>query len=1050
MRHQTRWTSQKIGKYLQLTEPLTYQYVQPLPELQYTEVDAENIQIDFDNLEAYNWIDLPYNSYWGKPDTNFILRVRFTIPKALTENEQQTALFLPIGSAGNFVHPETLVYIDGQSIAAIDRYHQEIILPDSYFDEQSHEVIMHGWTGNGHRDGEHGSFLLSQCALVQIHQPTRDLVAITRTALGSIDFLDNNAPAKHHLLNALDTAYRHLDTREPLTDRYYASVEKTLRTLRAEIEKKGDPLNVTISATGHAHIDVAWLWTLGQTRNKARRTFHTVDLLMDQFPEYLFTQSQPQLYDYVRQDDPRLFDRIKARIDEGRWEPIGGMWVEADCNLTGAEALARQFVLGRAFFKTYFGADVDSPVLWLPDVFGYSWALPQLIKQAGLDYFMTIKISWNQYNKMPYDSFWWEGIDGTQVLTHFSATPNRNGERANYNAEVTPREIYKTWELFQQKAEQQHLLMIFGHGDGGGGPTREMLENMQNMKTMPGMPQMQHDTAIEFFRRMEAESGDVLPKWNGELYFELHRGTYTTQARNKRGNRKSEFLLHDVELLSVFAGWLDDDFDYPSEEITRLWQLVCLNQFHDIIPGSSINQVYVESLEQYDEIRKSGKHLRETALKAIHKHTGGDLLLANPTSFTFNGVVAWDGQLEEGQQIIDADGNYIPSQATTSGTLLNIQNMAPHSMASLRIVGEDIPDNDHPLSVSKSHLENSVIRVEFDTNGDITRIYDKQSAREVLSSGAIANQFQAFEDRPMDWDAWDIDIYYEDKMWLSDPATNIEIIEQGALSVALKIERQILNSPYTQIISLCVDSPQITINTTIDWQERHILLKTAFPVDILSDKATYEIQWGNVERPTHRNTSWDWARFETVAQKWVDLSEGGYGVSLINDCKYGHDIHGNIMRISLLRGSTYPDETADLAQHTFTYAIRPHHDDWRNGTIPAAYHLNNPPIIFQPQDPAPMTNPALDSLVTVDQSHVIIETVKQAEDGNGIIVRLYDSHRRRGHVQLTSAFDIASANVTNLLEEVSEDVELQVDKRQVTFMIKPFQIITLRLVPEAQ
>ncbi|MEQ8671747.1 MAG: alpha-mannosidase [Aggregatilineales bacterium] len=1047
MYHQTRWTAEKINNYLSLVASLVYSCYKEIPAFWYTELDNERVSPMFDQLEAYNWQPLAYHSYWGKPDTNFMLRTTFTMPAEWQKNGLQTALFLPIGDAGSFVHPETLVYIDGKSIAGVDRYHHEIILPSAFCDGQTHEILMHGWTGNAHRDGEHGRLQLHPCSIVQIHQPARDLAALTRNILGSLDYLDDTVPAKHQLFNALDVAYKKFDTREPFDEANYASIENVLATLRDLLQSAGAPMDVTISATGHAHIDVAWLWTLGQTRNKARRTFHTVDLLMDQFPEYQFTQSQPQLYDYIRQDDPALFERIKTRIDEGRWEPTGGMWVEADCNLSGGEALARQFLLGRTFFKEHFGAEKDTPVLWLPDVFGYSWALPQMIKQAGLEFFMTIKISWNQYNKMPYDSFWWEGIDGTRVLTHFSATPNANGERANYNANVTPREIFKTWQLFQQKAEQRHLLMSFGFGDGGGGPTREMLENMQVMKSLPGMPQMKHDTAVNFFRRMEAESGEHLPTWNGELYFELHRGTYTTQARNKRGNRKSEFLLHDVELLSVIAGLLDVDFAYPHEELTRLWQLVCLNQFHDIIPGSSIHQVYVESLEQYDDILRSGLSLRQNAFNAIQAITGGDLLVINPTSFPYQGMVLWEHEIGQEQRIVDVQGNAIPTQTTDNGTLLAFNQLPAHSITALRFSDDEANQVELALSVSNTHLENALIRVEFNADGDITRISDKQHHREVMPENTLANQLQAFEDRPMNWDAWDIDIFYDDKMWLSEPASRVTVVESGPLRATLRIERRILNSPYTQHISLTADSPQITVTTDIDWRERHILLKVAFPVDILADKATYEIQWGNVERPTHRNTSWDWARFETVAHKWVDLSEGSYGVSLLNDCKYGHDIHRNTIRLSLLRAPTYPDETADLAQHTFTYALLPHTNDWRESTIPAAYHLNNPPIVFQPENSRKTEPETCTSFIRVDQKNVVIEAIKQAEDGNGIIVRLYESQRSRGQVRINTSFEIAGAHAVNLLEDPVDGVQLTVGAHEITFAIKPFEIITLRIIP---
>ena len=357
---------------------------------------------------------------------------------------------------------------------------------------------------------------------------------------------------------------------------------------------------------------MAWLWTVDQIRRKAGRSFHTVLRLMEEFPDYHFTQSQPQLYDFVRQDYPELFAAIKERVAEGRWEPIGGMWVEADCNLTGAESLARQFLLGRTFFREHFGPGAESRVLWLPDVFGYAWALPQLIKQAGLEYFFTIKIGWSQYNRMPYDTFWWQGLDGTRVLTHFSTTPEEAGGygASTYNSDATPAQVIGTWTNFQQKELHHNLLMAFGYGDGGGGPTREMLENIREMKAFPATPRLRQMDVGDLFPAIEAKAGRHLPTWNGELYLELHRGTYTTQSRNKRANRKSEFRLHDAEFLASLASVLDSHYEYPAATLRHAWELVCLNQFHDIIPGSSIGPVYVESQKQHAEVQGTARLCR--------------------------------------------------------------------------------------------------------------------------------------------------------------------------------------------------------------------------------------------------------------------------------------------------------------------------------------------------------------------------------------------------------------------------------------------------------
>ena len=1052
MYHKIHWTLEKIQQRIQQLEPFVYWRKLSLPPFRFQELpDASTPPPVEPQVDTSAWPVIEPYSYWGRGYLNFVLRSQFQIPLDWAP-DQPVALYLPLGEAGDFSHPEALVYVDGEPYAGCDRHHQEIRLDPRWWDDAPHVLALHGWTGllGFQEKRPQKKLFMEPCYLVQVHQPTRDFLATARVAVGTVHSLDESQPARGLLLNALDAAFKAVDLREPGDANFYASIPEAHNLLQQGVQKAGPALPVEVVGTGHAHIDVAWLWTLGQTRRKAGRTFHTVLRYMEQFPDYHFTQSQPQLYDYVRQDYPELFQAIKKRVAEGRWEPIGGMWVEADCNLSGSESLARQFLLGRTFFRRHFGPDAESPVLWLPDVFGYAWSLPQLIKEAGLKYFFTIKIGWSQYNRMPYDSFWWQGIDGTQVLTHFSTTPDPWSRVyvGTYNARATPEENLGTWTNFQQKECQQQLLMAFGYGDGGGGPTREMLENIQIMADFPGLPRMRQGSVGNFFQEMERRSGHCLPTWNGELYLELHRGTYTTQAWNKRANRKSEFLLHDAEFLASLASQLDPDYEYPQERLNKAWEVVCLNQFHDIIPGSSIHPVYVESLEQYQTVQETGEAVCQEALAAITAHSGAAHLLAiNPTSFPRQDLAFWPGSVPEQKHLILADGTPVPAQATQGGTWLHLGQLPPYSVTSLRLADGPSPVAETGLHVAEDRLENAFLRVELNRHGDITRIYDKVNQREVLPEGEVANQFQAFVDRPLNWDAWDVDIFYEDTMYLAEPASSIQVVEAGPLRATLEIRRRILHSDYVQRISLSHVSPRLDFDTWIDWQERHILLKVAFPVDVLSPRATYEIQWGHVERPTHRNTSWDWARFETAAQKWVDLSEGGYGVSLLNDCKYGHDIKGHVMRISLLRSPTMPDPEADRGEHRFAYSLLPHAGPWDEQTIAEAYALNDPLRVHEVgnggADTVHPTREA-DSFLAVDQPNVVIETVKRAEDGRGLIVRLYESRRQRGPVTLRAAFPIAQAWRTNLLEE--DQHPLEVVDGQVNFAIRPFQIVTLRLL----
>ena len=890
---------------------------------------------------------------------------------------------------------------------------------------------------------------MGECALVQIDQPTRDFVALARVALGIASGLAEDEPARAHLYNTLDESFKILDTREPFGERFYTSVSKAHQALRNGVDLAGEPLDVDVTAVGHAHIDVAWLWTLGQTRRKAGRTFNNVLRLMEQFPQFRFVQSQPQLYDYVRQDYPHLFEAIQRRVKSGEWEPIGGMWVEADCNLTGSESLARQFLLGRQFFKKYFGDGAESPVLWLPDVFGYAWNLPQLIKEAGLTYFFTIKIGWSQYNRFPYDSFWWQGLDGSKVLTHFSPTKEPGSAFAStYNATATPEQVLSTWTNFQQKdwgkpGQIPPLLMSYGYGDGGGGPTREMQENLRELASFPATPRVRRGRVIDFFQELEEAVGERLPTWNGELYLEYHRGTYTTHGRNKRANRKCEFLLHDAEFLATMAATISEGYTYPQELLGRAWELVCLNQFHDILPGSSIGAVYDESQEQYAEVSRLGQKVREDALEKIGEVVVGNLLVVNPTSFTRQDLLF----VPDEHGLGGFAANEV--QVAPGGLLIDAGELPPYSVTPLLtplLVGRAWG----PVRATALLLENDFLRVEFNDSGDIERIFDKANDRDVLLIGEIGNQFQAFEDRPKTPDAWEIDIYYDDRVWHADPADSVRVVEDGPLRGMLEIKRRIFNSEIVQRISLTHNSARLDFETQVNWRERHVLLKVAFPVDVLSPVATYEIQWGNVERPTHRNSSWDWARFETCAHKWVDLSEGDYGVSLLNDCKYGHDIWDNVIRLTLLRGPTDPDPEADLGEHTFTYSLLPHAGSWDEHTVAEAYALNDPLIVAacggeKLPDHANVRKDDV-SFVTVDKPHIVIETIKLAEDGRGVIVRLYESQRKRGTFTLECAFSLAGAWRTNLLEENKE--LLEVNGQELLAEIRPYQIMTLRLLPE--
>lgn len=661
---------------------------------------------------------------------------------------------------------------------------------------------------------------------------------------------------------------------------------------------------------------------------------------------------------------------------------------------------------------------------------------------------MTNKVSWNQLNPMPTQLTWWQGIDGTRVLAHFLTTPREVQYLNNpttYKCDLSAAEVLGTWQNFSQKEAHSELLLAYGYGDGGGGPTLDLIEKATVLSQMPGAPRLRMGTVREFFERVEREAADSLPVWNDEIYLELHRGTLTSQARTKRTNRQNETLLHDAEFLAAFAA-VSAGTAYPQAAFHEAWELLCLNQFHDILPGVSITEVYEDCAADHTRVREQAEGARDTAVAALAALLPGDAraVAVNPTSFGGDSVGLLPGWLEAG--LVDLrDGSARATQAVDGGTLVDLAGLPAYSILALgsgtAISGEtSLRIADEGASVV---LENHLVRAQFGPGGDMVSLFDKEAARAVLAPGETGNRLLAFEDRPLSWDAWDIDIFYEDRVDVLAGEGSCEIVESGPLRAVLRTERTYRSSRIRQDICLHHNSKRIDFDTHIDWHESNTLLKVAFPVDVLSPTATYDIQWGNIERTTHRNTTWDLARFEVAAQKWADLSEGDYGVALLNDCKYGYDIRDNVIRLSLLKSATMPDPVADQGVHRMTYSLLPHLGDWRNGVPEAAADLNDPAMLRAVEGGTGET--AVRQLVSADRRAAVIETVKGAEDGNGIIVRLYENERTRGPVSVQFGFDVAAVRRCNLLEE--NETELQADGNRVEIELKPYEIVTLRCVP---
>lgn len=1038
MHHDHRFTLPKIANKITLLKSAIFRDSRTLAPPEYQPLaDAR----PFDQLLIGNtWEALEYNAHWSGNRRDFLLKMTYQIPESWSL-VAPIALSLPLGdNPDSFqAHPEALIYVDGEPFTTVDARHQLLFLPDALKDHAEHTLILHGWTGLGGAlwGDDRPSLYLRPCQLVITDEDLRAFITLAQATHEAASILNDDAPAKVILLNALDNAFKMLDTREPLGDALRDGVGRALGFLQNALKVAGDPLDVTIYASGHAHIDTAWLWTLAQTRNKAIRSFHTVSYLMSRYPDYRYVQSQPQLYEYIRRDAPELFERIKAHVAAGQWELLGGMWVEADCNMSGAESLMRQFILGRRFFEEHFGTDTDSPVLWLPDAFGFPYSLPQIARHAGIEYFFTTKMRWSEHNQIPYDSFWWRGIDGSCLLAHFSSTPEYNRPHVpTYNAIASAENVLMTWREMRMKDVQRIGLMSYGYGDGGGGPNMDMIEALSVMADFPAMPRARMSRVIDFFD--DLRHADHLPVWDGELYLETHQGTLTSQAGVKRDMRRAESTLHALEFAAIWACLLDPAHDYPAESLVEMWRTVCLNQFHDILPGSSIAEVYTESAGQFNALQTTANIHLSDALDVLVRHAGGDLLIVNPSSCARNDVLLWDGHLDDGEALFTPSGEVVPTQTTESGTLIQAE-LPMYSLTPLiRRRAQVAP---RPALIAASDLlENDHLRVSFDVNGDIVSIYDKTRHRQVLPDYACANQFQLFEDRPRFYDAWNIDPSFDDRLWTTESA-DIRVAEVGALRATLEIRRAFMNSTAVQRVHIYRDSRRIDFETRIDWREKQMLLKVAFPTNIHNNQATYDIQWGHMQRPTHQNTSWDQARYEVPAHHWADLSEDDFGVSLLNDCKYGYDVRDGVLRLTLLKSATYPDAHADTGEHAFTYSLLLHDGDL-GAVIAAGYALNHAPLIVAGTG---QTDPTPASLVLAAPDNVIVETIKREEDGEGLVVRLYESRRRRARFTLTFDFEIGSAWRTDALER--ERAAVHIDGNTAQCNIRPFEIITMVVYP---
>lgn len=963
--------------------------------------DTPGEPVPFATARTADFTPSAVGTEWGAPWSTRWFHVTGTVPQDWSSPNTRPELVIDLGftGAGAGFQAEGLVYTrDGDIVKGIEPLNNYVPVGaggsgvDLFVEAAANPIIAVDYRfdptplGDKLTAGDAPLYRLRAFELRLLSVPVWELVQDVKVLVGLLGQTSQALPRRMEILLALDRMVDHMDP-----DDIVGTVERGRDELRRALSQPAHASAHNIAAVGHAHIDSAWLWPVRETVRKVARTFSNVLSLMDEYDDFIFTASSAQQFAWLKRHYPVLFERVARRVAEGRFIPAGGMWVESDTNMPGGESLVRQFVAGKSFFLEEFG--YEPLEVWLPDSFGYSAALPQIAAAAGSKWFLTQKISWNETNRMPHHTFLWEGIDGTRIFTHFPPVDT-------YNSDLSVGELIRAESQFSEKGAANSSLVPFGWGDGGGGPTREMLAAALRSEDLEGSPKVKLVAPARFFEEAQAELAEPAV-WSGELYLELHRGTYTSQAKTKRGNRRSEHLLREAELWATAANILEGT-DYPYASLREAWETVLLHQFHDILPGSSIAWVHQEAERAYAAVASQLECVIQESMTQLVGN-GTQVIRLNAGPYEVDGVPGLGGSTRrvESHQI---------ARETESGFI----------------------------------LENDSIRLSVDRDGQFASIYDKHAAREVVPAGANGNLFTLFRDTPVEWDAWDIDDDYRRSVVSSTVVTSI-LLEANSVHIV----RSAGSSTIRQQIYLGSSSGTVEMDIKVDWHEHEKLLKLHFPVDVQADRAASEIQFGHIYRPTHVNTSWDAARFETVAHRWVHVGDASYGVAVANDAVYGHDVRrrvfndgrpATVVGLSLLRAPLYPDPTTDQGEQEFHVALRV------GAGIPDAIeegYRANLPIREITGGRVPR------AFLAVDNNAIVVEAVKLAQDGSGdVIVRLYEAHGARSRGAVTTAFEWNSVAEVDLLERVIPRRAVQRTSSLVVGLdLRPFQLATLRFKP---
>ena len=973
-------------------------------------------QLTAEQALKHKFHPMPVGTAWGAKWQYGWFTCDLTLPE--TAAGRRIVMYMNPAGKSNGEDGECLVWANGKIIGSYGWARREITLTKNGIPGANYLILVEAYAGHGPLVMGGGPILFGHAS---VPEPGRTQVSVGESHFGiwreQVYQLAMDYATLFELRNRLDpTSLRVSEIDEGLKDvtllidlelpepEMLESINLARDRLHPLLKCVNGTSTPTFYAFGHAHIDVAWLWPLAETDRKIARTAINQLSLMEEYPEYRFLQSQPQLYTMLRAHYPELYERFKQAVLAGKVISDAAMWVEADTNISAGESLIRQIIYAKQFLKQEFSKDVE--VMWLPDVFGYSGSLPQIMLQCGCTSFATQKIAWTYHGgePFPYNTFLWEGIDGSCIPTHIFT---------DYNSETRPGNILDRWESRFQKDGIESMLLAFGWGDGGGGPTRDHLEFISRSRDLEGLPRVKLSSPSEFFADLK-QAGKPTEKYFGELYFQAHRGAFTSQAKTKYNNRRSEIALHEAEFWGTVSNQLTK-YQFSAEELKPTWRKLLLNQFHDILPGSSIHRVYEEATISYTHILSDAKKITQAAIALFEKPKSKDTVtIFNSLSWERNELI----ELPEGIAEVD-----VPACGWTTVNLKDIKT-PPRGKRSSRI------------KISETSLENNLLQASFNTRGELISLIDKETNIEMMAGAG--NRFCLYKDIPARFDAWDIDSMTESLLMLTEEPVTIEIAEAHDLIGKIKLTRKIHHSTIRQLITLRKDSRRIDFETTIDWQESHKLLKVAFPVNIFAKEAIHEIQFGHIRRPNHRSRPFDRDRFEVCNHRWTALTEENRGVAILNDSKYGINVLENSINLTLLKSALAPDPVADRGTQTFTYSLFYWNGSFSDcDVVREGYELNYP-VLVQPGDAGEA------SIFSIDERNIILETVKMAEDGSGdIILRMYESKRNFTHCTFSTILPMNKATQTDMLEKNINELDIVDGKIKLEF--RPFEIKTIRL-----